>query len=330
MIGNKSWISWREVDSMGFKFILVPWPILHLAARSLITISIYIPNAKPKQLMPEVWEGTYASRHFDFRPLGFGATFLLEFCPCCWTTKSTAKGRDFSPRTRAFLTSSGGADVDVEMKWWKRCLFPSWNRKLNLFEMCFFFKIHILFNFKGLYTSSLRNGRCGDGCSIQTFVPKKTGALSWSHVDMTTRNKGLYIHPRGHWITYFGGDQTMQMYGSFEGFPLWFIVWVGNTMTPAPPHQHGSLFGASLLRIHFMSIYWQTMIATTKKTATTWQNTTTNMSTTTKDGQLPFIQSIMKVVHDPFGKEFTYLLGFHVPVKHQWYKMHPYQWKMGL
>ena len=140
MIGNKSWISWREVHSMGFKFILVPWPILHLAARSLITISIYIPNAKPKQLMPEVWEGTYASRHFDFRPLGFGATFLLGFCPCRCTTKSTAKGRDFSPRTRAFLTSSGGVDVDVEMKWWKRCLFPSWNRKLNLFEMCFFSK----------------------------------------------------------------------------------------------------------------------------------------------------------------------------------------------
>ena len=80
----------------------------------------------------------------------------------------------------------------------------------------------------------------------------------------------------------------MQMYGSFEGFPLWFIVWVGSTMTPAPPNQHGSLFGASLLRVHIMSIYWQTTIATAKRTATTWQNTTSNISATTKVGQLPF------------------------------------------
>ena len=31
----------------------------------------------------------------------------------------------------------------------------------------------------------------------------------------------------------FWGDQTMQIYGNFEGFPLYKrIVWVGNIMTP--------------------------------------------------------------------------------------------------
>lgn len=147
MIGNKSMFSWREVDSMGW-FLFNLGPLTYSSFGSYITISIYIPNAKPKQLMPEVWEGTYASRHFDFRPLGSGATFLFGCCPCCCTTKSTAKGRDFSPRTRAFLTSSGGVDVDVEMKWWKRCLFPSWNRKLNLFEMCFFSKYPFFLKFQ--------------------------------------------------------------------------------------------------------------------------------------------------------------------------------------
>ncbi len=62
-----------------------------------------------------------------------------------------------------------------------------------------------------------------------------------------------------------------------------------------------------LLRMHIMSIYWQTTTATTKTTATTRQNTTTNISTTTNVGQpaIPFFQTILKVVHDPFGKKFT-------------------------
>ena len=36
----------------------------------------------------------------------------------------------------------------------------------------------------------------------------------------------------------FRGDQTIQMYGSFEGFPLQqCIVWVGNIMTPDQTNQ---------------------------------------------------------------------------------------------
>ena len=39
---------------------------------------------------------------------------------------------------------------------------------------------------------------------------------------------------RDHEITHCGGDQTMQMYGRFGGFPkfLWCIVWVASIMAP--------------------------------------------------------------------------------------------------
>lgn len=40
---------------------------------------------------------------------------------------------------------------------------------------------------------------------------------------------------RGHWMAPIWGDQTMEMYGHYQGFPLFnsALVWVGNAVTPA-------------------------------------------------------------------------------------------------
>ena len=45
----------------------------------------------------------------------------------------------------------------------------------------------------------------------------------------------------------FGGNQTIQIYGNFEGFPLQQrIVWVGNIMTPV----------LEVMILRFQPLFW--------------------------------------------------------------------------
>ena len=57
----------------------------------------------------------------------------------------------------------------------------------------------------------------------------------------------------------FWGNQTIQIYGDFEGFPLWqCVVWVGNTMTPVGSGfftKGEFLVGLEMMVIHLHSSF---------------------------------------------------------------------------
>ena len=80
---------------------------------------------------------------------------------------------------------------------------------------------------------------------------------------------------RGHYQ--FGRDQAIQMYGSFEWFPLWYCgVWVGNIMIPGwSPLEMYTIFTILVLSGHlplekFLKFSTLTISVTAKKNMFGW------------------------------------------------------------
>ena len=90
--------------------------------------------------------------------------------------------------------------------------------------------------------------------SNHTFQPlAAVGGYWFDHRPCTSKlkkpSRAKQRNSRGHYMASFGGDQTRQMYGNFEGFPLFLVheVWVGRKKGDPWIHQilAGGILGQS-------------------------------------------------------------------------------------
>ncbi len=70
-----------------------------------------------------------------------------------------------------------------------------------------------------------------DSTDRQLFFQKPT--VTKTQFDLRDLSVSKFVGWKRASLYYpFGGNQTMQIYGNVEGFPLSCIVWVGNILTP--------------------------------------------------------------------------------------------------